>query len=52
MKPVVPYVDERKQVIFVECGNETAHNVINGLLFGVVLIGYLSLLAWLAGGGL
>lgn len=36
MKPTTPYVDEDKQVIFVELENETLHNVVNGLIFGLV----------------
>jgi len=34
MKLVRPYIDNRKQVIFVECPNELLQNLINGMLFG------------------
>jgi hypothetical protein len=37
MQVVRPYVDENKQVIFVEIEDEFLHDVVNGLLFGLVV---------------
>lgn len=38
MKIVKPYIDENKQIIFVELENETLHNVINGMILGLLTI--------------
>lgn len=44
MQIVRPYVDENKQVVFVELEHDSLHNVTNGLILGVlvsVLLGVL-----------
>jgi len=37
MQLVWPYIDENKQVIFVELEDDTLHNVVNGLLLGILI---------------
>lgn len=44
MRLVRPYVDENRQVIFVELENETAHEVVNGALLALLTIGPIALL--------
>ena len=39
MNLVLPYLDQKKQVIFVELENETLHDVVNGALLAIVTIG-------------
>lgn len=36
MKLVKPYIDENKQVIFIEIDEKWRHEVINGMLFGML----------------
>jgi len=37
MKPTWPYVNERQEVVFVDCENDTVHGLVNGALFGVLV---------------
>jgi hypothetical protein len=37
MKVVRPYVDENKQVIFVEIEHELLHEVVNGFLLALIV---------------
>jgi len=37
MQIVRPYVDENKQVIFVEIEHELLHEVVNGFLLGLIV---------------
>lgn len=43
MRLVWPYIDERKQVIFVELENDFLHNSINGLLLALLVFGPIAL---------
>lgn len=38
MKIVKPYIDENKQIIFIELENETLHELINGMILGLLVI--------------
>jgi len=44
MKVVWPYVDENKQVIFVELEDDRLHDVVNGAIFALVVFLPLGLL--------
>jgi hypothetical protein len=44
MRIVRPYVDENRQVIFVEFENETVQNVVNGALLALLVFGPIALL--------
>jgi hypothetical protein len=37
MKIVKPYIDENKQIIFIELENKTLHNLINGFILGILV---------------
>lgn len=43
MKLAKPYVDEQKQVIFVEFENELLQDVVNGMLLALVVFGPIAL---------
>lgn len=43
MRPVWPYVDENRQVIFVEIENETLQDVVNGALLALLVLGPIAL---------
>jgi len=44
MKPLIPYVDEDSQVIFVEIKNQVLHEFLNGLILALII--FLPLLAY------
>lgn len=44
MNLVWPYVDENRQVIFVEFDNETVQDVVNGALLALLVFGPIALL--------
>lgn len=37
MKVVKPYIDENKQVIFVEFENQTIQDLVNGFILGIIV---------------
>ncbi|WP_157690379.1 hypothetical protein [Haloplanus rallus] len=43
MKVVRPYVDENMQLIFVELKHELLHDLVNGALLALLVVGPLSL---------
>lgn len=44
MKLTLPYIDENKQVIFIEFENDMLHNLVNGGILGFLTVGIMFLL--------
>lgn len=38
MKIVKPYINERKEIIFIEFKNESVEGLVNGFIFGLLIL--------------